>query len=320
MFNSGQILADLVTLGADLKGVVWFGDVFEYEVPNGPDGVPDPSETYGMSTVEGKVLKPDEDALEDWEEKFKGIMENKWKEEGYPPPEEIKKIKKKRAHVYTGLELCEQMYLRNCHRLTEDMVSRKIEGWKAICKRHSEDLIAYWSNRYEAQVALREEQQVQQKEVEKNRALRKASMLTNPNKKGIDAKKGKDAEKMEEEEEEEENDDDGKKKTKKWQILKPFVGMKGRIRKFLETEAEAREIQPTTYKKPGRKPLKLMTKRNMALGWRDHGLYHKVMGEPYVFSSEVTERQKYVRVRSQRLLDGELRSCFGRSPDKGRNA
>ena len=94
------------------------------------------------------------------------------------------------------------------------MVSRKIEGWKAICKRHSEDLIAYWSNRYEAQVALREEQQVQQKEVEKNRALRKASMLNNPNKKGIDAKKGKDAEKMEEEEEEEENDDDGEEKDK----------------------------------------------------------------------------------------------------------
>ena len=103
MFNSGQILADLVTLGADLKGVVWFGDVFEYEVPNGPDGVPDPSETCGMSTVEGKVLKPDEDALEDWEEKFKGIMENKWKEEGLSTTRGDEKIKKKRAHVYTGL-------------------------------------------------------------------------------------------------------------------------------------------------------------------------------------------------------------------------
>ena len=30
----------------------------------------------------------------------------------------------------------------------------------------------------------------------------------------------------------------------------------------------------------------------MALGWRDHGLYHKVMGEPYVFSSEVTGKDK----------------------------
>ena len=199
---------------------------------------------------------------------MKEEMEKNWKEEGYPPAEELKRIRLRRPHVYSGPELCHQMFLRNCHRLTENMVARKVEGWKSLCKIYSDDLAAYWGNRYEAQLALREMERLREEEGIRRRAARKTAMLNKGKAKGEGEEEGEEQKQEEEEEEKQEEEEEEKQ------------------------EEEERKSQPVVYKKPGRKPLKLMEKRNMSLGWRDHGLYHKVMGGPYLVPSEVTGKDK----------------------------
>lgn len=272
LFNAFEILADMVSIGADLRGQVWFGDM------KPKDGGDDSCSA---------LMEIDYESLEDYEERKKEEETKRYVFNGRDTrtEEELRRLRLRRPHIYSLKELCDNVNERNCHRLVMDMVARKVNDWKLRCQRYSEDLVAILENRYQEQRLFREEETKRQEQEVRVIERRRAVARKKKEKTGADAgtiqgdeEEGKQKEASEQETVDDRCDDDEE---------------EGKYGEAKEGDQQLLFIGPLPWKKPGRKPLRLMSPRNHALTYREHGLYARLNAPtPYSIPSEASGRDR----------------------------